>query len=108
MAIALVPSLQVVLDGGSVPSSPTTFDRVKAAAALDALLDYLEDADFDRVLWEAHAEYEYARQCFDEAVSAEADLHRVAPDEPWADLEKYRPWFSSFVLAVLRKEAANG
>ena len=75
---------------------------------LDALLDYLKDADFDRVLWEAYEEYEYARRCFDEAVSAEADLHRVAPDEPWADLEKHRPRFSSFVLAVLRKEAANG
>src|SRR5690606_19186317 len=76
-----------------------------AESYLDALLDYLEAADFDRVLWEAYEEYEYARQCFDEAVSAEADLHRVAPDEPWADLEKHRPWFSSFVLAVLRKEA---
>jgi hypothetical protein len=43
MAIGLVPSLQVVLGGGSVPPTPTTFDRVKAAAALDALLDYLEE-----------------------------------------------------------------
>ena len=84
------------------PCEPCVED---AESYLDALLDYLEDADFDRVLWEAYEEYEYARRCFDEAVSAEADLHRVAPDEPWADLEKYRPWFSSFVLAVLRKEA---